>query len=43
MKIMFLTGGGDIGGAKTHILSLAGRLLATHDLRLVAVPNSAFA
>ena len=43
MKIMFLTGGGDIGGAKTHILSLAGRLLATHDLRLVAFRDGSFA
>lgn len=48
MKIMFLTSGGDIGGAKTHILSLADKLRTRHDVCLVSFrkgdfPNSASA
>ncbi len=36
MKIMLFAAGGDIGGGKTHILSLARELSASNDLRLVS-------
>lgn len=42
MKIMFLTSGGDIGGAKTHILSLAGKLMSVHEVCLVSFRKGAF-
>lgn len=42
MKIMFLTSGGDIGGAKTHILSLANKLRTKHDVCLVSFRNGDF-
>lgn len=35
MRIMLFAAGGDIGGGKTHILSLAKELSKTNDLRLV--------
>ena len=36
MKIMLFAAGGDIGGGKTHILSLARELSASNDLLLVS-------
>ena len=42
-KVMFLTGGGDIGGAKTHILSRAGKLVASHDILLISFRDGDFA
>ena len=35
MRIMIFAAGGDIGGGKTHILSLANQLARSNDLRLV--------
>jgi glycosyltransferase involved in cell wall biosynthesis len=36
MRIMLFAAGGDIGGGKTHILSLASELSRINDLRLVS-------
>ena len=36
MKIMLFAAGGDIGGGKTHILTLARELSYNNDLRLVS-------
>ncbi|MBR7113666.1 MAG: polysaccharide pyruvyl transferase CsaB [Firmicutes bacterium] len=36
MRIMHFAGGGDIGGAKTHILSLVKELSATNEVRVVS-------
>ena len=36
MKIMHFAGGGDIGGAKTHILSLGKELSKENEFRLVS-------
>ena len=36
MKIMLLAAGGDIGGGKTHILSLARELSASNNVKLVS-------
>ena len=36
MRIMLFAAGGDIGGGKTHILSLAKELAKDNDLRLVS-------
>ena len=36
MRIMIFAAGGDIGGGKTHILSLAKELAKDNDLRLVS-------
>ena len=46
MKIFHVAGGGDRGGAKTHILALCSRLKERYDLTLVSlrsgdVPDSA--
>ena len=37
MKLMHIAGGGDKGGAKTHILALCSRLKETGDLTLVSL------
>lgn len=42
MKIMHFAGGGDIGGAKTHILSLGQELMAHNQFRLVSFRQSSF-
>jgi polysaccharide pyruvyl transferase CsaB len=43
MKIMLFAAGGDIGGGKTHILSLAKELSANNDLRLVSFRSGVLA
>ena len=43
MRIMLLAGGGDIGGGKTHILSLAKELSKTNDILLVSFRKGVFA
>ena len=43
MRIMHFAGGGDIGGAKTHILSLTRELMADHDVCLVSFRKGPFA
>ena len=43
MKIMHLMGGGDVGGAKTHIMSLVGALSRRHEVRLISFREGDFA
>lgn len=43
MKIMHFAGGGDIGGAKTHILSLGQKLSQGNDFHLVSFRAGPFA
>ena len=43
MKIMHVAGGGDRGGAKTHILSLCERLKRDHDIELISMRKGEFA
>lgn len=43
MRIMHLIGGGDVGGAKTHIMTLAAQLSRDGTLRLVSFREGAFA
>lgn len=43
MKILMLMGGGDVGGAKTHIMSLALRLSKEHEFKLVSFREGEFA
>ncbi|MCR4963486.1 MAG: polysaccharide pyruvyl transferase CsaB [Firmicutes bacterium] len=43
MRIMHFAGGGDIGGAKTHILSLGRELAADNDYLLVSFRKGPFA
>ena len=43
MKIMHLISGGDVGGAKTHVLSLLKGLSATQQVRLVCFMEGPFA
>lgn len=43
MRIMLLAGGGDIGGGKTHILSLAKELSKTNDVLLMSFRKGVFA
>ena len=43
MKIMHLISGGDVGGAKTHVLSLLEGLNKTEDVRLVCFMDGPFA
>lgn len=43
MKILHLAGGGDIGGAKTHILSLVKELSRSNQVKLVAFRHGDFA
>lgn len=42
MKIMHFAGGGDVGGAKTHILSLGAELARTNDFQLISFRRSTF-
>ncbi|MCL2495792.1 MAG: polysaccharide pyruvyl transferase CsaB [Clostridiales bacterium] len=42
MRIMHFAGGGDIGGAKTHILSLVRELMAGNDMCLVSFRKGPF-
>lgn len=42
MRILQFSGGGDIGGAKTHILLLARRLSEENDLKLVSFRQGVF-
>ena len=42
MKILMLMGGGDIGGAKTHILSLALKLSEEYDFKLISFRDGDF-
>ena len=43
MKLMHLISGGDVGGAKTHVLTLLAGLRKTHQVRLVCFMEGAFA
>lgn len=43
MRIMLFAGGGDIGGGKTHILSLAKELSKTNDILLISFRKGVFA
>ena len=43
MKIMHLISGGDVGGAKTHVLSLLQGLSRTEQVRLVCFLEGPFA
>ena len=43
MKIIHLISGGDVGGAKTHVLSLLEGLGRTQQVRLVCFTAGAFA
>ncbi|MCX8131269.1 MAG: polysaccharide pyruvyl transferase CsaB [Clostridia bacterium] len=43
MKVLHLTGGGDIGGAKTHVVSLVKNLGKHIDVKLVSFRPGAFA
>ncbi|MBQ6845708.1 MAG: polysaccharide pyruvyl transferase CsaB [Oscillospiraceae bacterium] len=43
MKIIHLIGGGDVGGAKTHVLSLVSKLSETNDVLLVSFRDGEFA
>lgn len=42
MKILVFAGGGDIGGGKTHILSLTKRISEIDDVKLVSFRNGEF-
>lgn len=42
MKILHIAGGGDRGGAKTHILALCARLSQVCDLKLVSLRSGEF-
>ncbi len=42
MRIMFFAGGGDIGGGKTHILTLAHELLSENEVRLLSFRHGVF-
>jgi len=43
MKIIHLISGGDVGGAKTHVLSLLSGLIRTEEIRLVCFTDGPFA
>ena len=43
MKILHIAGGGDRGGAKTHILALCSRLKEQHELKLLSMRKGEFA
>ena len=43
MRIMHFAGGGDVGGAKTHIISLGKKLAEENDFRLVSFRKGPFA
>ena len=42
MKIFHVAGGGDRGGAKTHILALCSRLKERFDLTLISLRSGDF-
>lgn len=42
MRIMFFAGGGDIGGGKTHILTLARELSIENEVRLLSFRHGVF-
>ena len=43
MKIIHMISGGDVGGAKTHVLSLLAGLNKTEDVHLICFTEGAFA
>jgi len=43
MKVLHLIGGGDVGGAKTHVLSLVKELSSYIDVKLVSLRPGSFA
>ncbi|MBR5543287.1 MAG: polysaccharide pyruvyl transferase CsaB [Oscillospiraceae bacterium] len=43
MKIIHMIGGGDVGGAKTHVLSLVSKLSETNEVVLVSFREGEFA
>jgi polysaccharide pyruvyl transferase CsaB len=43
MRVLHLISGGDVGGAKTHVLSLLSGLLSRADIRLVTFTEGPFA
>ena len=43
MKVLHLIGGGDIGGAKSHVLSLVNELGKYIDVKLISFRKGAFA
>lgn len=43
MKVLHLIGGGDIGGAKSHVLSLVNELSKHIDVKLISLRTGAFA
>ncbi len=43
MKIAHLIGGGDVGGAKTHVLSLISKLSETNEVLLISFRDGEFA
>ncbi len=43
MRIMVLMGGGDVGGAKTHIMSLNKALSREHQIKLISFRHGPFA
>ena len=42
MKVMVLMGGGDVGGAKTHIMSLNKALSQEHQIKLISFRHGPF-
>ena len=42
MHILHIAGGGDVGGAKTHVISLLQELQKEHDVTLVSLRRGAF-
>lgn len=42
MKIIHMMGGGDVGGAKTHIMSLVQALSKEHDIKLISFREGPF-
>ena len=43
MKIMHLISGGDVGGAKTHVIGLLEELSKHHEVELVCFVDGPFA
>ena len=43
MKILHMISGGDVGGAKTHVLSLLRGLCARHEILLICFMEGPFA
>ena len=43
MKIMHIAGGGDTGGAKTHIITLLSELSKNHEVCLISLRGGSFA